>query len=83
MLLERVRVVWQEEPARFVAGVVAAVVFVAARFGVVVDEQSLGAALLIVVPILLGGEVTHQHVPPPTKPLVAPPAPDYRDGANV
>lgn len=51
-------------PARTVSIVVAVVVFVAAKVGVVVDQQSLGTALAYAIPILVGGEVTHRNVTP-------------------
>ena len=82
-MLDRFRALWVREPARVIAACVAAVVFIAARFGVVVDAQDLGTALLVVLPILLGGEVTRAQVPPATQPLDAPPVRDYVDGGSV
>lgn len=55
---------FRAEPARVCAIVAAVVVFVAAKCGVVLDEQSVTGALLEVVPFLLAGEAVRPHVVP-------------------
>lgn len=67
-LLEALRNLWKSNPARVVAFVASAVVFVAAKFGIVVPEQTVLEALAYIVPILFGGEVTRGLVSPASKP---------------
>lgn len=63
---------WRREPVRVVAVLASLIVFVLAKAGVVVDEQNVGEALLLVLPILFGGEAARDHVVPVHK-LVTPP----------
>lgn len=74
-MLDRLRAVWRAYPARSIAVVTAAVVFVAAKAGVVLESDSVADVLVLVLPILLGGEATHRRVSPAVpvvdKPLVA------------
>lgn len=56
--------VWQREPARVVTVLAAVVVFVGAKLGVVVNEQDVGQALLLILPVLLGGEAVRRRVSP-------------------
>lgn len=51
-------------PARATSYVVAAVVFVAAKFGVVLPTESVTSVIVAVVGILGAGEVTHHTVTP-------------------
>lgn len=67
-MLNRLRALWTTEPTRVIALAVAVIVFVAAKLGLVVDEQNVGEALALVLPVLLGGELTRSKVSP------APPA---------
>jgi hypothetical protein len=55
---------YKTEPVVVLAAVASAVVFVAANFGVVVDQTSLLSALEYIVPILLGGAVARSKVSP-------------------
>lgn len=63
-LLDLARALWAREPARIATLGAAAIVFVLARLGVVVSEQSVIDAILLVVPILLAGETVRAHVAP-------------------
>ena len=63
-MLNRLRALWRTEPTRVVSLLVAAIVFAAAKAGVAVDEQAIGEALLLSLPILLGGEVVRSQVSP-------------------
>ena len=58
------RALWKGNPVRCASVAASVVVFGAAKAGVVLDEASVGEALLTVVPILLGGEVARAHVSP-------------------
>lgn len=58
------RALWATEPARVITVLVAVVVFVAAKAGVVINEQDVGEALAIVLPVLLGGEAIRSKVSP-------------------
>ena len=55
---------YDKEPARVIALGAALVVFLAAKFGLVVDEQSATVALAYVLPILLAGEGIRRKVTP-------------------
>lgn len=55
---------WRQNPVRVCTGLAAAVVFIAAKAGIVLDAQSVGAALLTIVPILIAGETARGHVIP-------------------
>jgi len=55
---------WAREPARITSLLAAIVVFAAAKAGVVIDAQSVGSAVALIVPILLAGESTRRHVVP-------------------
>jgi hypothetical protein len=55
------------EPAVVYAAVASVVVFVAAHFGIVVDQTSVIEALAYVVPILLAGVGTRAVVQPVSK----------------
>lgn len=68
-LLDQLRALWLAEPARVIAALAAVAVFVLAQLGVVVDEQSVGAALAIALPILLAGEATRARVSPAGPPI--------------
>jgi hypothetical protein len=52
------------EPVRVYTGGAAAVVFFAAKFGIVVDEQSAKDALAYALPILLAGVGARRKVSP-------------------
>jgi hypothetical protein len=56
--------IWKKEPTRVVAVVVAAVVFAAAKAGIVVSAVSVEHAVAYIIPILVGGELTRAHVTP-------------------
>lgn len=63
-MIDRLLNLWYDEPARVIAILAAAVVFAATRIGIVVEEQSVTTALLLVLPVLLGGEATRSRVTP-------------------
>lgn len=63
-MLDRIRALWATEPVRVVTILVAIVVFIAAKIGVVLDPQDVGDALLLLLPILLGGELARANVTP-------------------
>lgn len=56
--------VWHTEPARVVAVVSSAVVFVATNFGVVVQETNVTTAVTLLLTVLLSGEVIRSKVSP-------------------
>lgn len=58
------RSIYRREPARVVALVVAAAVSVATALGFVVEEQSLGSIVALVLTVFLGGEATRSKVTP-------------------
>jgi hypothetical protein len=64
IMLSRLEALWIAEPVRVQATVVAVVLFVAAKAGVFVDPQSLGVAVALILPVVLGGEVVRQQVSP-------------------
>lgn len=61
-----IRALWATEPVRVITIVAAIVVFVFAKAGVVIDQQDVLDALVIVLPILLGGEAARTQVSPAT-----------------
>lgn len=61
---DRIRALWANNPVRVITILASIVVFAAAKLGVVVDEQNVGEALALVLPILLGGEVARSQVTP-------------------
>lgn len=63
-MLQNLRNVYAAEPSRVIALTVAVLVFTLAKLGVLVDEQNVGEALALVLPILLGGELTRAKVTP-------------------
>lgn len=63
-ILDNAVALYRREPARINAAVVSAVVFLAAKFGVVVSEQDILTSVLVVLPIILGGERTRSKVSP-------------------
>lgn len=62
--IAQARYYYERYPARFHSAAAAAVIFAATKFGIVVDEQSLQAALAYALPILLAGQATHAKVEP-------------------
>ncbi len=66
--------IWAKEPTLVISALVAAIVFVCAKLGIVVNEQSILAALAYVLPILFGGVVTRSKVYPIAAVKVQPPA---------
>lgn len=69
-LWDRVLKAWHSNPVRITVGIAALVVFIAAKAGYVLDQQDVLNSLVIVLPIILGGEVARSQV----KPLRRPPA---------
>jgi hypothetical protein len=64
-ILDLVKQVYRDYPAMVNSALAAAVVFVAAKLGVVVDKQSAVASIAYALPIvLLGGVKTHRKVTP-------------------
>lgn len=53
--MQNLRSLWAREPVLIATLIASAVVFVAAKLGAVVSEQSVLNAVLLIVPILLGG----------------------------
>jgi hypothetical protein len=62
-----VKNLYNTEPVVVLTAVASVVVFVAANFGIVVDQTSVLSALELVVPILLSGAVARSLVSPVTK----------------
>lgn len=58
------RALWQGNPVRVASVITAAVVAIAAKYGLILDEASVGETVALVVPILLGGEVARSQVQP-------------------
>jgi hypothetical protein len=71
-MLTYARAIWLNNPVRVVSIIVAAVVALAAKFGVILDEASVAEVVALVVPIVLGGEVARQKVTPWTGPVGEP-----------
>lgn len=63
-IIDRAAALWRNEPALVITSLAAAVVFVAAKAGVVIDQQTLVDSLGIVLPILAGGAVIRRKVTP-------------------
>lgn len=63
-MLDRLKALWADEPVRVTTLLVAVVVAVAAKAGVVIDPQNAGETLTLVLPILLGGEIARKSVTP-------------------
>ncbi len=63
-MLQNLRAIYVTNPVRVITFAVALVIFLAAKLGVVVDEQNVGEALLLILPVLLGGEAARQQVSP-------------------
>jgi hypothetical protein len=63
-MLTRFKALWTTEPARVTTILVAVIIFVAAKLGLIVDEQNVGEALALLLPILLGGEIVRAKVTP-------------------
>lgn len=63
-LRDRIQRLWRREPARVIAALAGAVVFVAANVGVIVDQQDALDALALTLPLLLGGEAIRGRVEP-------------------
>lgn len=57
---------WQREPVRVATALAAVVVFIAAKAGVVISEQDVLHALLLLLPIVAGGEAARKAVTPAT-----------------
>ena len=54
----------QANPVRVATYTAAVIVFVAAKAGVVISEQDVLPALLLILPIVLGGEAARRKVSP-------------------
>lgn len=63
-ILDRLAALWRNEPALVITSTAAAVVFLAAKAGVIIDQQTLIDSLGIVLPVLLGGAVIRRKVQP-------------------
>lgn len=77
-MLDRLRAAWANNPVRVTAITASVVVFGLAKAGIVIDEQNVGEALAIVLPILLGGELARSQVTPYQGP-VGPPSDELLD----
>lgn len=66
-LIARLPGLIRREPVRAAAIIAAALVFLAAQFGIVLDESSTVAAVLFILPILGVGEVARGQVVPVEK----------------
>jgi len=71
-MLNRIKALWVTEPVALTTALVAVVVFVAAKLGILVDEQNVGEALGLVLPILLGGAAARTQVSPAPAPVGTP-----------
>lgn len=79
-LTDRLRELWYTEPARVTTAVVAALLVILSKLGIVLDERSLTDAVLLVLPVLLGGEAfRHAVIPVRTVAASTVPAPDVGD----
>lgn len=63
-MLDKLGALWRANPVRGAAFITAAIVFLAAKFGVILDKASVLHAVVTGVPFLLGGEVARTHVIP-------------------
>ncbi len=63
-MLDYLRAIWRTNPVRVTSFATAALVAIAAKAGVVLDEASVTEAVALVVPIILGGEVARSKVQP-------------------
>ncbi len=63
-IIDRAAALWRNEPALVITSLAAAVVFLAAKAGVIIDQQTLIDSLGIVLPVLLGGAVIRRKVTP-------------------
>jgi hypothetical protein len=63
-MLDRIKALWVTEPVAVTTTVAAIVVFVAAKLGILIDQQNVGEALGLILPILLGGAAARQKVSP-------------------
>jgi hypothetical protein len=61
-ILNLPRAIWAKEPTTVVSVLSAAIIFGGAHWGIVLDKQSVAQALLIVLPIVLGGQVVRATV---------------------
>lgn len=82
-LLTYARALWITQPVRVITIATSLLVFAAARAGVIVSEQDISSALLLVLPIILGGEAARTQVSPaapfvgiPSDHLLPDPPPD-------
>jgi hypothetical protein len=71
-LLEGLKKLWANEPIRVLTIVAAIATFIAAKFGIVVDQHSLLESLELVVPLLAAGEGGRALVTPVAKLKPAP-----------
>lgn len=55
---------WQREPVRVATALAAIVVFIAAQAGVVITQQDVLPTLLVLLPLIAGGEVVRKAVTP-------------------
>jgi hypothetical protein len=58
------KTLYRKYPARCNSYILAALVAAGSALGLVVDPESAGQVIAIVIPILLGGEATHRLVSP-------------------
>lgn len=65
-IIDRAAALWRNEPALVITSLAAAVVFLAAKAGVIIDQQTLIDSLGIVLPVLLGGTLIRRKVTPGT-----------------
>lgn len=63
-MLDHLRAFWALNPVRCAAIIASGLVVIATQLGVVVDEASVTDSLLLIVPILLGGEAARAKVTP-------------------
>lgn len=63
-ILDRLRQKWRTEPVRVTGYTAALIVFVAAKYGIVVDAQGLAESLAFILPIILGTEKARGQVTP-------------------
>lgn len=66
-IIARIKSLYTQEPAVVISAAAAAIVFVAANFGIVVDQTSVLSALAYVLPILFGGVIIRSKVSPVVK----------------
>ncbi len=78
-MLDRLKKLWREQPARVVAWSLALAVLVLGQLSIVIDPDTLRENLELILPVLLGGELTRRKVTPVASLVDPAPDPDGDD----